>query len=817
MAESKKFWRIRIVRGEKRRLLKILLIAVLFSTALVLGGLVGTYFAVKRTVPDISSLEKYEPNILTSIFADDGKIIKEIGPEKRIVISYDQIPEVLRKAILATEDPRFFKHKGIDVRGVLRAVRENVLNIFTRKKPEGGSTITQQLARKLFLHPLQTIQRKLVEWYLAIEIEKRYSKEKIFEMYCNQFEFGNGAFGIEAASHLYFGKSVPELTLDEAAVIAGILRGPSRYSPYRFPARVLERRNHVLNRMAEEKFIPAAQAEEAKKKPLSILPLGREDSDFGAYAFEEIRKDIVDAYGEDALYRGGLKVYTTLNPTFQKFAEDALDKGLRELDKRHGWRKDKVNLLDDKEFQLKGEKLEGHRLRSWTTPRVEPGDILDAIVLTAGKKEALIKVKGYLGKMLNDDIDWAFADYRDKTKSLDRLIRPGDVIKVRVKSKAEDKKEIQVSLDQEPVVQGAFIAIDPKTGQIKAMVGGFSFQKSQLNRVSQTFRPAGSSIKPMLYTAALENGFTAASRIVDEPMDFEDKWQKTIWSPKNYDRKYKGMVTLRQGLEESRNVVTAKVLDHISPQVGVDYCRKFGITSTVYPYLSLALGTFEVSLSEMVSAYTTFPNKGVRIKPYFISRIENREGNILEESRIEAEEVVSPQTAYLMTYLMQGVVERGTAAAAGELLNDIPLAGKTGTTDKYADAWFIGFSPSLCAGVWVGYDDNRTLGLNETGAVAALPVSIDFFRKVIDDGKKKAAEAETDMAREEFEIPPSGIRFVPVDLRTGLLAAPICKWRFMEAFLEGTEPTRFCSYEDHLLTLDYAISTKAKEERDVIR
>ncbi|MCX6564353.1 MAG: transglycosylase domain-containing protein, partial [Candidatus Aminicenantes bacterium] len=408
------------------------------------------------------------------------------------------------------------------------------------------------MARKLFLHPIQTIQRKLVEWSLAIEIEKRYSKEKIFEMYCNQFEFGNGAFGIEAASHLYFGKSVSDLTLDEAAVIAGILRGPSRYSPYRFPALVLERRNHVLNRMVEEKFIPAAQAEEAKKKPLGVLPRGREDSDFGAYPFEEIRKYIVDAYGEDALYRGGLKVYTNLNPAFQKFAEDALNKGLRELDKRRGWRKDKVNLLDDKEFQLKGGKLEDYRLRSWTTPRVEPGDILDAIVLTVGKKDALVKVKGAIGKMLNDDIAWAFADYRDKTKSLDRLIRPGDVIKVRVKSKAEDKKELLVSLDQEPVVQGAFIAIDPKTGQIKAMVGGFSFQKSQLNRASQTFRQAGSSIKPMLYTAALENEFTAASRIVDEPTDFEDKWQKTIWSPKNYDRKYKGMVTLRQGLEESR-------------------------------------------------------------------------------------------------------------------------------------------------------------------------------------------------------------------------------------------------------------------------
>ena len=818
MAEKKRLWRIRIVKGGKVRFWKVLLIAALFLTALVLGGIVGTYFAVKKTVPDISSLEKYEPSILTSIYADDGKIIKEIGPEKRIVVSYQQIPKVLEKAILATEDPRFFKHKGIDVRGVLRAIRENVLNIFTRKKPEGGSTITQQLARRLFLHPLQTIQRKLVEWYLAVEIEKRYSKEKVFEMYCNQFEFGNGAFGVEAAAHLYFGKSVSDLTLDEAAVIAGILRGPSRYSPYRYPALVLERRNHVLNRMAEEKFIPPAEAEEAKKKPLTVLPLGREDSDFGAYAFEEIRKYIVDTYGEDALYRGGLKVYTTLNAAYQKFAEDALDKGLRELDKRHGWRKDKVNLLEDKEFQLKGGKLEDYRLKSWTTPRVEPGDTLDAIVLMVGKKDARVRVKTFVGKMTNDDIAWAFADYRDKTKSLDRLIKPGDVIKVVVKSKDEPKKELVVSLDQEPAAQGAFLAIDPRTGQIKAMVGGYSFQKSQLNRVSQTFRQAGSSIKPMLYTAALDNGMTAASRIVDEPTDFEDKWQKTIWSPKNYDRQYKGMVTLRQGLEESRNVVTAKILDHISPQVGVEYCRKFGITSTLYPYLSLALGTFEVSLTEMVSAYTTFPNKGIRIKPYFITRIENREGNILEENRVEAEEVISPQTAYLMTYLMQGVVERGTAAVlASGLLNDVPLAGKTGTTDKYTDAWYIGFSPGLCAGVWIGYDDNRTLGLNEAGAVAALPVWVDFFRTVIGDGKRKAEEAGTEFVREEFEVPASGIRFVPIDLRTGLLAAPICKWRFMEAFLEGTEPNRYCSYEDHLLTLDYAVSAKAKEEREVIR
>jgi len=808
-----KFFKIRIRKTSRRRLFKILLAALLFATALFFGGLAGTYLAVRKTVPDISALEKFEPAILTAIYGDDGKVLKEIGPEKRIVLTYDQIPESLRNAIIATEDPRFFKHKGVDVQGILRAVKENVLNVFRSRKPEGGSTITQQLARKLFLHPLQTIQRKLVEWYLAIQIEKKYSKRKIFEMYCNQFEFGNGAFGIEAAARLFFGKGVAELSLDEAAMIAGIFRGPTRYSPYKNPTLVVDRRNHVLNRMAAEGFIPPALAEEAKKKPLAVLPLSREGSEFGAYFFEEIRKHIIDTYGENVLYRGGLKVYTTLNADYQKFAEAALTKALRDLDKRHGWRMDRPNLLQDKTFQLKKEKIETYWLRSWTTPRVEMDDMLDAIVLSAGKKEAQVRVKGYLGKMTNADIDWAFNDYRDKAKNLDRLIKAGDIVLVRVKSKTEDKKEVLVSLDQEPKVEGAFLAVDPRTGQIKSMVGGYSFQRSQLNRATQTFRQAGSAIKPLLYTAALENGFNAASRISDQPTDFEDKWQKTTWSPRNYDRRYKGMVTFRTGLEESRNVVTANILDRISPQVGVDYCKKFGITSTLYPYLSLALGTFEVSLLEMVSAFSAFPNKGIRIKPYYISRIEDRDGSILEENKLEADDVVSPQTAYLMTYLLQGVVERGTAALASPLLNDKPLAGKTGTTDNNTDARFVGFSPSLCAGVWVGYDANKPLGGNEeTGAVAALPAWIDFFKAVIDDEKKKAEKAGTDVPREEFEA-PSDIVFLPIDRLTGLLAAPFCKWRFMEAFLTGTEPTRYCSYEDHMLTFDYGNGGKIRVER----
>jgi penicillin-binding protein 1A len=795
-----------------RRTLRTLLWAGLFSFVALAGGIVGTYVAVRKTLPDVTALETYEPAIMSVIYADDGTAAKEIGPEKRIIISYDDIPEVLRQAILATEDPRFFKHHGVDMRGILRAMRENISRVFSRRRPEGGSTLTQQLARKLFLHTLPTLQRKFAEWFLAVRIEKRYSKERIFEMYCNLFEFGYGAFGLEAASRLFFSKSVGDLALDEAAVLAGLLRGPSYYSPYRWPDRVLERRNFVLRRMVEEGYIPAARAEEAKKKPLNISPLGRADSDFGGYFFEQVRMYLEDRYGEESVFRG-LKVFTTINLDEQKIAEAALAKGLRDFDKRRGWRKDKKNLLKDEDFQKSGQTLEAYRLRSWTTPRVETGDVLDAIVLSAGKKDARVRVKAYLGTMLAEGIAWT------GRRTLDALVAPGDVIQVRVVAKNEEKKEIRVSLEQEPLAQAAFLALDNRTGQIKAMIGGSSFSKTQLNRAMnlEVARQAGSSIKPLLYTAALENGFTAASRLVDEPVDFPDKWSGETWTPKNYDRLYKGTVTLRKGIEESRNVVTAKVLDSISPQVGVDYCRRFGLTTTIYPYLSLSLGTFGVRLVEMVSAYSVFPNKGVRAKPYFIVRVEDRDGNVLEDNAIETEEVLSPQTAFLMTYLLEGVVERGTAAGyAGALLRDRALGGKTGTTDEYTDAWFIGFSPTLCAGVWVGNDDNTPLGKNETGAVAALPIWTGFFRGLIEADKKFAVELGLNPVREEFEI-PSNIRFEMIDLKTGLLLPPSgvrCLWPFREAFLEGHEPIRYCTYEDHLRILDYAGTDKAKEERE---
>ncbi len=788
-------------RSRRKRWRFWLILLILFGFSIFAGTIAGIFRAIKINLPNVSELEHFEPNIISTVLADDGSPVKEFAIERRVKIPYEKIPLVLKQAIIATEDPRFFRHRGIDFRGILRAIMANLRQGRVRRL-QGGSTITQQLARQLFLYSQQTLSRKLKETYLALQIERRYSKEKIFEMYCNQCYLGHGVYGVETAANLFFGKSVSDLSLEEAALIAGIFRGPELYSPYTNPEITLRRRNHVLTRMAEEGFISKKEAEEAKKKPLNVLPLHRQSSEFGAYFFEEVRKYVEKKYGADLLYRSGLRIYTTLNPQMQSWAEEALLKRLREIDKLKGWRKDKKNLLQEEKVDLNKAWLP-----SWRMAPLRPGDVVQAIVLSVSRQEATIRIKDYLGLLTNRNIAWT------KQDNLEKLIKPGDIIDVEIKEIDEASKKIVVSLDQEPLIEGAFLAIEPNTGEIKAMVGGYSFSRSKFNRATQALRQVGSAIKPILYVAALENGFTAASQIIDEPVTFIDRWTGQPWAPRNYDRKYKGAVTLRIGIEESRNVVTARLLDYISPQLGVEYCRKFGITSPIYPYLSLSLGSFEISLLELVSAYTVFPNKGIRAKPYFIRRIEDKEGNLLEENFPQTETVISPQIAYIMTYLLKGVIERGTASQAAPLLNDKALAGKTGTTDDYTDAWFIGFSPSLCAGVWIGFDTKITIGDRMAGAVAALPVWINFFKKIIEAEKKRAEENGQEFNYEDFDVPPN-LNFVTIDRKTGLLATPSCLWPFREVFLPGTEPLRFCTRQDHLLILDYYGTSKAVEEHD---
>ncbi|MEW5900015.1 MAG: PBP1A family penicillin-binding protein [Acidobacteriota bacterium] len=798
---KKPFLRVRIRKLDKKKLLRTLGLSALIGLAILFGVVLGAYQAVRQNLPSISELETFEPNIITSVYSDDGRPIKDFATERRIEVPLEKIPAILKKAIVATEDPRFYNHRGVDLRGILRAIKENIRTGRFFRNPEGGSTITQQLARNLFLYRQQTVSRKLKEMYLAVQIEKQYSKDKILELYCNQFYLGHGVSGVETASNFYFGKSVSDLNLEEAALIAGIFRGPAIYSPYNNPQGTLRRRNHVLNRLVEEGYITREQTEEAKTRPLSVLPWRRGSEDFGAYFFEEVRKYIEKKYGDDVLYRGGLKVYTTLNPIMQRYAEEAVLARLREMDKQKGWRKDKKNLLEEGRQNLEEEWLD-----DWVTSYVEENEVSDAIVLSVARKEATVKLKRFTGKILNNDIGWT------RTDNLEKLIKRGDIIQVRVKKVDNDKKELSASLDQHSLLECAFLALDPRSGQVKAMVGGYSFRRSEWNRATQAQRQAGSAIKPFLYAAALDNRFTPASVIVDEPVDFIDKWLGGVWSPKNYDRKHKGAVTLRTGLEESRNIVTARILDYISPQTGVDYCRRFGITSTLYPYLSLSLGTFDVSLWELLSAYSVFPNRGTRVKPYYVTRIEDREGNVLEEARVETEEVISPQTAYLITSMLQGVIQRGTAAAANQ--QGIPLAGKTGTTSDFADAWFIGFTPSLCAGVWVGNDERVTIGNKQSGAVAALPAWIQFFKRMIGDETTKAEAQGREPVFEDFEVPPN-IVFIEIDRKTGHLATPSCLWPFREAFLAGpTDSLRYCSIQDHLLVYDYYGTEKAAEEHD---
>lgn len=820
---KKILFRVKVPRITRKNFFKYFLLLVVLFAALTLGIIYGSFLVIRENIPSITELEQIRPKIISVVYDDNGQVVKEFAAERRIQVPYEKIPVVLKQAIIATEDPRFFAHRGVDYRGIMRAVKEDVFRVLLRKRRlHGGSTITQQLARSLFLYSQQTIRRKLKEMFLAVEIEKRYSKEKIFELYCNQFYLGHGAWGVESAARLYFGKSVDQLTLTEAALIAGIFRGPSLYSPYNNPSLTLNRRNHVLNRMAEEGFITREQAEEAKKQPLNVLPLKRETTEVGAYFFEEVRKYVEKKYGDEALYRGGLKIYTTLNMDYQRYAEEALSRGLRAQDKKYGWRRDKRNLLKEKNVDLGSVWLE-----SWDSSGLKPGDVEEAIVLEVGKTEARVRIKDFEGLLTNKKIEWTRAKY------LDTLISRGDVILISVESVDQEGKKASVILDQEPLLEGALMAVDPATGQIKAMVGGYSFKRSQFNRATQALRQTGSAIKPILYTAALEKGFTPASVIVDEPTEFIDKWTGQPWSPKNYDGEYHGAVTLRTGLEESRNVVTAKLLDYISPQTGVEYCRKFGITSTVYPYLSLSLGAFEITLQELVSAFSVFPNKGVRARPYLIAKIEDKDGNILEENLPSTEEVISPQIAYMMTYILQGVIQRGTAKAAASL--NWPLGGKTGTTNKFTDAWFIGFSPSLCAGVWVGYDSKVTMGEKQSGAVVALPIWIDFFGKVLEEkmkqfkenlasqpaagqmNKSEAQESEPSQdisaqAIEDFEVPPNLV-FVTIDRKTGLLASSACKYPFREVFLPGTEPTRYCTPQDHLRVLNYYSEKEAREER----
>jgi penicillin-binding protein 1A len=725
------------------------------------GSLLGVFLAYESDLPQVTSLEDFQPNIITQVFAADGSILGEFAIERRVVVAFKDIPPVLRNAIVAVEDADFWKHMGLNPWRIPGAA---VANLRSGRRGQGFSTLTMQLSRLLFLTPEKTYERKIKEVILAFQIEKNFTKEEIFTLYCNQVYFGHGNYGVEAASQFFFSKPARELTLAEAALLAGLPQNPGRLSPIDSPERVLARRNHVLDRMAEEKYISGLEAETAKAEPIA-LRLHRDPPTIAPYFLEEVRKYLEKEYGSQRIYQGGLRVHTTLDPALQRLAVSALRRGLRQLDRRaRGFVKPETTLLRD------GLLPDPVRLDEWDWP-FGVGDVVRGVVTASDRSLALVQIGEYRARVGPAEIAWT------RRTNVAEVLPRGTVAPFLVQSlsKEGERHEAKVVLEQEPKVEGALLAMEVKTGAVRAMVGGYDFERSKFNRATQALRQVGSAFKPIVYAAAVEKmGWTPATTIVDAPISFTNPWNKTVWSPQNYDYRYLGPIPLRKAVEQSRNIPAVKTLQAEGIETGIDYARKLGLAGELPPYLPIALGAGEATLMEMVGAFATFANQGLRMRPMLITRITDREGNVIEEDRPQARDAIRADTAYIMTSLLRGVVERGTAVRARSLKR--PIAGKTGTTNDFTDAWFVGFEPPLCAGVWVGFDEKKdSLGKDETGGHAALPIWMDFW---------KAATAE--MPVEDYPI-PSNIVFVPVDElgRPGPAGMPGVQ---MEAFVAGTEP-----------------------------
>ena len=631
-------------------------------------------------------------------------------------------------------------------------------DLFTGKRA-GASTLTQQLTRKLFLNDEKTWERKIKEAVLAIQIEKRYTKHEIVTLYCNQIPWGHGTYGAEAAARLYFGKSAKDVNLEEAALLAGIIQAPARHSPYVNIRNATARRNYSLGQMADEGFISRAEAEAAKKKP--IVTAGRPVAEYdNAFFVEEVRQQLEDRYGAQQLYENGLAVYTTLDLKLQRAAETALADGMRRIDHRRGFRKPvRVDAAD----------VAGYKHPTWTAEAPAVGRSVVAIVTGVEGQKVHIRVGPLAGELAREDYAWT-------GKANGAFLGTGDVVRLLVKSVDPATHRVAGTLDQDPEFEGAVLAIQNRTGRVLAMIGGKRFELSRFNRSTQAMRQLGSTFKPIVYAAAIDRGFTPVSILQDSPVAYPAGPGQPLYSPLNYDKKFEGPITLRHGLEQSRNVPTVRLMEQLGPTSVADYAKRLGFKSQVQPYLSSALGSSEATLQEVVSAFAAFPNQGVRVEPFEILRVSDRQGNVLEENRPKSAEALRSDTAFVMTHLLRGVVERGTAARAASL--KWPLGGKTGTTDDFTDAWFIGFDPDITIGVWVGYDRKKSLGNGESGAQAALPIWMDIMKAWIADRK----------APPEFTV-PANVVFLPVDKWTGAPADPATATAVIkEAFIAGTQP-----------------------------
>lgn len=753
----------------------------------VLGAFVGLFVARMKILDIEQAVSEYQQTISSSIY--DGTstgLLGELAQERRVLIPYDQIPPTFIAGLIAIEDKDFLNHHGVDLVGIARAFWVNLTSGQVR---QGGSTISQQLIKNLFLSPEQTYGRKIKEAILALQLEAKYTKEEILGFYCNTIYFGHQRYGLEAAAKYYFDKTAKEMNLAEAATLAGIIRAPEYYTPVRHPERALERRNLVLERMADVGSIERELAEATKQEPLKLVNR-RGEKQVGQFFVEEVRRYLVDKFGRERTLGGGLKVYTTVDVRLQEAAERALRDGLFELSMRQALRPATLNLAES------GVDLEKYRHSDWEQPIVT-GRYVHAVVLEPGKDSVVINIDGTRINLTAKQIPVRMLKRHERV-DLSRHFRRGDVIPVRIDKLAREADEngrhaiTGFLLTQEPTTEAALVAVEARTGKVLAMVGGFDFGSTQFNRAVQAKRQTGSAFKPFVVCAAFEQGAaTLADTIFDEPTSFTEPGIPELYQPENYKKKYVGVTTVRDILENSRNIPTILLMLRTGTEQVIRVARQMGIKEKLPPYFSLALGSIEMRLIDLVGVYTAFPNMGTTVEPYLISRIDDADGQNLFEHQAVSHSAIQPTTAFLVTQALEGVVQRGTAAAAASLISKygVPLGGKTGTTDDYTDAWFVGFSPQIVCAVWVGNDEKVTIGDDESGAVAALPIWVRFMDAALSIDRYRQINT--------YEI-PNGIIAVQIDRRTGLLASEFTPVEAVitEYFIAGTEPTRFTSWED---------------------
>jgi penicillin-binding protein 1A len=756
----------------------------------------GLLWHYSKDLPDYSQLQDYEPPVMTRVHAADGSLVAEYARERRLYIPIQAVPKLVINAFLAAEDKNFYEHGGLDFFGIARAAVNYAQNFGSNRHPQGASTITQQVAKNFLLSNEVSFSRKIKEALLALKIERTYSKDKILELYLNEIYLGLGAYGIASASLTYFEKGVNELTVPEAAYLAALPKAPNNYHPFRARERALERRNWVIDQMAQDGFITGVQADAAKRTSLGVTQKPTSTHTFAAeYFAEEVRRELYDRYGEKKLYDGGLSVRTTLDTKLQMLARKTLTEGLVRFDEGQGWRGPvaKIDISGDWGVKLADVKALAD-VAPWRLAAVlETSDQSARIGLQPGREPGgYISKEREVGILPLDGLKWARSGGKAVTK-VGQVLNPGDVVYVELAKVAG-----QYRLHQVPEVSGAMVVEDPWTGRVLAMVGGFSYDQSQFNRATQALRQPGSSFKPIVYAAALDNGYTPSTLVLDAPIEIDQGPGLGVWKPENYENNFFGPSTLRFGIEHSRNVMTVRLAQDIGMPLIAEYAKRFGVYDQLPPYLSFALGAGETTLLRMVTAYGMFDNGGRRIKPTLIDRIQDRYGHTVyrhderecigcdakkwanqpEPSLIDRrEQVLDPMTAYQITSMMEGVVLRGTAAGAGfQKEFGKPVAGKTGTTNDEKDAWFIGYTPDIVVGVYMGYDKPRHLGRGATGGHLAAPIVKDFMKVALAD---KPAVL--------FRVPP-GIKLIRVDLKTGQRAGPNSEKVILEAFKPGTAP-----------------------------